>query len=56
MCLVLLMYVLTSCSSVLCLLVALGMFMFVKVMSSLMVVMSHPPCLCSLYVRMVVYV
>ena len=33
---------------------ALGMFMFVKVMSSLISVMSPPPCLCSLSVRMVV--
>ena len=31
------------------------MFMFVKVMSSLISVMSSPPCLCSLYMRMVVY-
>ena len=43
MCLVLPMYILTSCSSVLCVLMTLGMFMFVKVMSSLMSVMS--PCL-----------
>ena len=34
-----------SCSSVLCVLMALGMFMFVKVMSSLISVMSLPPCL-----------
>ena len=34
MCLVLLMCILTSCSFVLCVLMALGMFMFVKVMSS----------------------
>ena len=40
MCLVLPMYILTSCSSVLCVLMALGMFMFVNVMSSLMSVMS----------------
>ena len=33
----------------------LGMFMFVKVMSSLISVMSPPSCLCSLSVRMVVY-
>ena len=46
---------LISCSSVLCVLMALGMFMFVKVRSSLISVMSLPPCLCSLYVRMVVY-
>ena len=43
-----------SCSSVLCVLMALGMFMFVKVMSSLISVMSPLPCLCSLSVRMVV--
>ena len=53
MCLVLPMCILISCSSVLCVL-ALGMFMFVKVMSSLISVMSPPPCLCSLSVRMVV--
>ena len=35
MCLVLPMCILISCRSVLCLLMALGMFMFVKVMSSL---------------------
>ena len=34
---------------------ALGMCMFMKVMSSLISVMSPPPCLCSLSVRMVVY-
>ena len=34
---------------------ALGMFMFVKVMLSLISVMSPPPCLCSLSLRMVVY-
>ena len=43
--------ILISCSSVLC---VLGMFMFVKVMSSLISVLSPPPCLCSLSVRMVV--
>ena len=43
-----------SCSSVLCVLMALVMFMFVKVMSSLISVMSPPPCLCSLSVHMVV--
>ena len=36
--------ILTSCSSVLCVLMALGMFMFVKVMSSLMSMMSPPLC------------
>ena len=36
MCLVLPMCILTSCNSVLCVLMALGMFMFVKVMSSFM--------------------
>ena len=40
--------ILISCSSVLCVLMALGMFMLVKVMSSLISVMSPPPCLCSL--------
>ena len=55
MCLVLLMCILISCSSVLCVLMALGMFMFVTVMSSLFSVMIPHPCLCSLSVRMVVY-
>ena len=54
LCLVLPMCILISCSSVLCVLVAVGMFMFVKVMSSLISVISPPPCLCSLSVRMVV--
>ena len=54
MCLVLPMCILISCSSVLCVLMALGMFMFVKVMSSLISVMSIPPCLCSMSMRMVV--
>ena len=54
MSLVLPMCILISCSSVLCVLMALGMFKFVEVMSSLISVMSPPPCLCSLYVRMVV--
>ena len=40
MCLVLPMCILTSCSSVLCMLLALGMFKFVNVMSSWMNVMS----------------
>ena len=40
------MCILISCSSVLCVLMSLGMFMFVKVMSSVICVMSHPPCLC----------
>ena len=53
-CLVLPMCILISCIYVLCVLMALGMFMFVKVMSSLISVMSPPPCLCSLSVRMVV--
>ena len=44
-----------SCSSVLCVVMALGMFMFVKVMSSLISVLNPPLCLCSLSVRMVVY-
>ena len=54
MSLVLPMCILISCSSVLCALMALGMFMFVNVMSSLISVLSPPPCLCSLSVRMVV--
>ena len=54
MCLVLPMCIMISCSSVLCVLMALGMFMFVKVMSSMISVMSTPPCVCSLSVRMVV--
>ena len=54
MSLVLPMCILISCSSVLCVLMALGMFMLVKVMSSMINVMSPPPCLCSLSVRMVV--
>ena len=54
MCLVLPICILISCSSVVCVLMALGMFMFVKVMSSLISVMSPPSCLCSLSVRMVV--
>ena len=40
MCLVLPMCILISCSSVLCVLMALSIFMFVKVMSSLISVMS----------------
>ena len=52
--LVLPMCILISCSSVLCVLMALGMFMFVKVMSPLISVMIPPHCLCSLSVRMVV--
>ena len=54
MSLVLPMCILISCSSVLSVLMALDMFMFVKVMSSLISVMNPPPCLCSLSVRMVV--
>ena len=53
MCLVLPMCILISCSSVWCVLMALCMFMFVKVMLSLISVMRPPPCLCSLSVRMV---
>ena len=45
MSLVLPMCILISCNSVLCVLMALGMFMFVKVMSSLISVMSPPPSL-----------
>ena len=55
MSLVLPMCILISCSSVLYALMALCMFMFGKVMSSLISVMSPPPCLCSLFVRMMVY-
>ena len=47
MSLVLPMCILISCSSVLCVLIALGMFMFVKVMSSLISVMS-PFLVCAL--------
>ena len=46
MCLVLPMCILISCSTVLCVFMVLGMFMFVKVRSSLISVMSPPPCLC----------
>ena len=53
MCIVLPMRILISCSSVLCVWMALDMFMFVKVMSSFISVMSPPPSLCSLSVRMV---
>ena len=55
MSLVLSMCILIGCNSVLCVLMALGMFMFVKVMSSLISVMSPPPCLCSLYGGIVRY-
>ena len=54
MSLVLHMCIFTSCSSMLCVLMSLGMVMFVKLMSSLIRVMNPPPCLCSLTVRMVV--
>ena len=47
MSLVLPMCIFISCSSVLCVLVALGMFMFVKVRSSLISVMS-PLLICAL--------
>ena len=47
MCLVLPMCILISCSSLVCVLMALGMFLFVKVMSSLISVMSPPPWVCS---------
>ena len=50
MCLVLPMCILTSFSFVVCLLLALGMFIFVKVMSSFMILISlflvGVPCLC----------
>ena len=45
MCLDLPMCILISCSYVLCVLMAFGMLMFVKVMSSLISVMSPPPSL-----------
>ena len=45
MSLLLYMCILIRCSSVFCVLTALGMFMFVKVMSSLINVVSPPPCL-----------
>ena len=47
MSLVVSMCILISCSSVLCVLMALGMFMFVKVISSLISVMS-PLFVCAL--------
>ena len=50
MCLVLPMCILTSCSSVVCVFMALGMFMFDKVMSSLMSAMRVPPPTPSLFV------
>ena len=53
MCLVLPMCILTRCSYVLCVLMDLGTFMFVKVMTYLMSVMSSPPGLCFLSERMV---
>ena len=46
--LVLPMCILISCSSVLCVLMALGIFMFVKVMSSLISVMIPPLLVCAL--------
>ena len=48
MSLVLPMCILISCSSVMCVLMALGMCLFGKVMSSLISVISPHPCLCSL--------
>ena len=54
MSLVLPICILICCSSVLCVLMALGMFMFVNGMSSLISVMSTPLYLCYLSVRMVV--
>ena len=51
MCLVLPVCILISCSYVLCVLMTLGMFMFVTVMSSLISVMKPRPCMCSLSVR-----
>ena len=49
MCLISPMCILISCSSVVCVLMALGIFLFVKVMSFLISVMS-PPSLCVLSV------
>ena len=54
MCFVLSICILTSCSFVLCVLMALGMFVFMNVRPSLMSVMSPLHCLCSLSVRVVV--
>ena len=51
MCLVLPICILISCSSVLCVLMALDMFMFVKVMSYLNSMMSPPPSLIGHFVR-----
>ena len=48
------MRIFISCSSVLCVPMASGMFMSVKVMSSLISVTSPPPRLCSPSVRTVV--
>ena len=53
-CLVLLMCTLTIRSSVLCVLRVEGMYVVVNVMLSLMRVMSPPPVLCNLSVRIVV--
>ena len=53
-CLVLLMCTLTTCSSVLCVLMVDGMSVVVNVMLSLISVMSPPPALCNLSVRTVV--
>ena len=50
-CLVLLMCILTICSSVLCVLMVEGMFVVVDVMLSLMSVMSPTPALCNLSLR-----
>ena len=54
--LVLHMCILISGSSMLWVLMALGMFMFVKVISYLISVMSPTTCLCSLSVHMVSFV
>ena len=48
MSLILPMCILISCSTVLCVLMSLGMFMFVKVMSSLISIMSPPLLVCAL--------
>ena len=50
-CLILFVWILTSCSSVLCVLMSLGMFTWVNVMLCLMYV-SSPPNFTSLSVRM----
>ena len=53
-CFVFVMCTLTSCSSMLCALMVLGMSVVVNVMLSLISVMSPPPVLCDLSFRTVV--